>query len=167
MTRGRKAKVGGLRPDQRKPSKQLDPKKNEHNEIPELPPADQFLGVGRTWPEPVKAWWRDIFRSPMSSEWVSSDVHGLYNAARFLAEAINPNNKISERLKCSQAWEKSLVSFGLTPTAREGLRWQISQGEMAERRTRELRSAPTSTVTTERVPGSSDQILTLYSQIHG
>ena len=50
--RGRKPKAGALRPDQRKPVKELLP--NENADVPDLPEPLDYIGKAE-WPKPVCA----------------------------------------------------------------------------------------------------------------
>lgn len=121
-------------------------------EVPAMPEAKHWIpspqgpaeetedGFEPEWSPVVVAWWEDIWTSPMSSEFVDSDIHGLYVACVYLHESLNPFYKLSERLKSSQAWENAIKNYGLTPTARESLRWQVAQGTQAQNRTNQLRA---------------------------
>lgn len=141
--KGRPRKAGASRPDQRKAVKVLVDRSEAA--VPPLPEPEEWLsnshedGPGREWSQPVRDWWGSIWTSPMSGEFVHSDIHGLYVAALYLEESVNPFNKATDRLKFGQAWEKAIQSYGLTPTARESLRWAIAQGEQADNRTTAIR----------------------------
>lgn len=140
MARPRKEGASKSSIKRRKPDKYLDPTPNADAVVPELPDPAQWLQPGATeWPKVVVSWWQDVHTSPMASEWHEADFAGLYLAASYLAGAVNPDLTPGERVKSSQAWESSLKAFGLTPRSRELLRWKISQGDVAEKRTRELR----------------------------
>ncbi|MGP5617690.1 phage terminase small subunit [Corynebacterium casei] len=160
---GRRRKVGAVRADQRKPTKKLTAP-TEAVEVPELPPATEWTSTG-AWSRPVLSWWQDIHKSPMASEFAEADLHGLYVAANYLNEALNPRNDAAERLKLGQAWERALKSYGLTPNARENLRWSISQAEQAEHRMKDLRAKKQTTETAEPAPnqaGVNADIIALY-----
>lgn len=86
----------------------------------------------RAWNALTVAWWRDTWQSPMSSEFLPSDIHALY----VLAELID------------QFWEKPTTflaaeirqqrqAFGQTPLDRRRLEWQVERVE--EKRTRRPR----------------------------
>lgn len=160
MVMGRPRKAGAQRTDRRKPTKKLTaPTKDV--EVPELPDADEWTSTG-TWSRPVAAWWQDIHRSPMAAEFAESDLHGLYVAANYLNEALNPRNVAAERLKLGQAWERAIKAFGLTPNARENLKWSISQAEQAEHRTRDLRAKRQTTKPSEPTADVNADIIALY-----
>lgn len=140
--KGRRAKAGASRPEQRKQVKVLVDRSEAA--VPPLPRPEEWLSNNHEdtkpeWSRPVREWWESIWTSPMSGEFVHSDIHGLYVAALYLEESVNPFNKATDRLKFGQAWEKAIQSYGLTPTARESLRWAIAQGEQADNRTTAIR----------------------------
>lgn len=148
--RGRPRKAGAARPDQRKPSKVLEDRSDA--EVPPMPDASEWIPLPQgpaeetepnfepQWSQAVVDWWESIWTSPMSSEFVDADIHGLYMACVYMHESLNPYYKVTDRLKMGQAWEKAIQSYGLTPTARESLRWAISQGTQAENRTNQIRA---------------------------
>lgn len=140
MARPRKEGASKSSIKRRKPDKYLDSKANADAVVPDLPDPAQWLDPSaEAWPRVVVNWWQDVHTSPMASEWHEADFAGLYLAATYLAGAVNPNLTPGERIKSALAWESSLKAFGLTPRSRELLRWKISQGEAAEKRTWELR----------------------------
>ena len=57
----------------------------------------------------------------------------------YLQESLNPYLKVADRIKNAQAWEKVVKDFGLQPSARESLRWQVAQGTQAQNRTDQIR----------------------------
>ncbi|MGP5342948.1 phage terminase small subunit [Corynebacterium casei] len=154
---GRPRKAGAQRTDRRKPTKKLTAP-SDAVKVPSLPQADEWTSTG-TWSKPVVAWWQDIHRSPMAGEFTESDLHGLYVAANYLNEALNPRNAAAERLKLGQAWERAIKAYGLTPNARENLKWSISQAEQAEQRTKDLRAKKQ---TTEPAAAVNADIIALY-----
>lgn len=160
MVMGRPRKAGAQRTDRRKPTKKLTAP-SEAVEVPELPPAEQWTSTG-VWSKPVLSWWNDIHKSPMAGEFAGSDLHGLYVAANYLNEALNPRNNAAERLKLALAWERAIKAYGLTPNARENLRWTISQAEQAEHRTRDLRAKKQTTEPSEPAAAVNADIIALY-----
>lgn len=160
MARGRKAKIGGLRPDQRKPVKELLP--NENAEIPELPDPLEYIGK-EEWPKPVRDWWESVWLSAMANEYQPSDIHSLYMGAVHLAQSLDADARPADRLKCAQQWEAALRNFGLQPSARESLRWAIGQAEIASKRTDEIRATK---VAPKKVSENDPQgkIISLYDQ---
>lgn len=130
--------------------------------IPPMPPAEDWIsfpggnpaqqgGMDSTWDDEagslapewnpaVVKWWESIWSSPMSSEYVESDIHSLYAACMLLHESLNPFHKPAERNAFLKQWESTLKNFGLTPSSRETLRWQVAQGTSAQKRTEQLRA---------------------------
>lgn len=118
------------------------------HEIPSLPPAAEWLTTieeefgrkdgtsapPREWPDPVVRWWNDIWSSPMSNEFVSSDIHGLYLACFYMAQVLNPFLKMSDRISASKAYETAVRNFGLNPMSRRTLQWEIERSEEARDR---------------------------------
>lgn len=174
MARGRKAKHGGLRPDQRKPGKILET--DGEKVVPPMPDPEDWIPVPQSpaeegeadfepqWAKPVVKWWNDLWSSPMSSEFVDSDIHGLYMACVYMHESLNPYLRVADRIKNAQAWESTIAKYGLTPTARESLRWQVAQGTQAQNRTDQLRSQKK----VEQAPNYTDNpnsnIVNIYKQ---
>lgn len=125
-------------------------------------PAEKFEPE---WANPVVAWWNSIWSSPMSSEFVESDVHGLYVACVYLHESLNPFYRVQDRIKSAQAFEATIKNYGLTPTSRESLRWAVSQGTQAQNRTNQLRAqAKAQTRSEADAAASEDKIVSLYSK---
>lgn len=93
------------------------------------------------WAQPVKDWWVDIWSSPMANEFVDSDIHGLYLACYYFNESLNAFYKPGDRIAWAKQFENSIKNYGLTPSARESLRWQVAQGTAAQSRTNQLRAA--------------------------
>lgn len=93
------------------------------------------------WNPAVVKWWESIWTSPMASEFVDSDIHGLYMGCVFLHESLNPFYKLGDRTAAFGKFEGIQKAYGLTPSARESLRWTISQGQAAQKRTDQIRGA--------------------------
>ena len=129
----------------------------ENPDIPPLPPADEWLaGIedeepgapAREWPKPVQRWWEDIWSSPMSTEFVDSDIHGLYLACFYMSQVLNPWLKMTDRISASKAYEVQVRNFGLNPMSRRTLQWEIERSEEAkakgDKRRQRARSGPES-----------------------
>lgn len=174
MARGGPRKADG--PSKRKVTQKVLVDQSDR-EIPPMPEASDWIpspldGEGdypseEVWSKPVVAWWESIWTSPMSSEFVDADIHGLYMACVYLHESLNPYYKVTDRLKMGQAWEKAIQAYGLTPTARESLRWAISQGTQAENRTNQIRSqqrAESREEAQRNAAKSNDKVTMLYNK---
>lgn len=170
--KGRPRKAGA-RTDRRKTDKVLEDR--SHAEIPPMPDPAKWVPAPQgpvedtepdfepQWASPVVDWWQSIWTSPMSSEFVDADIHGLYMACVYLHESLNPYYRVADRLKNAQAWEKAIASYGLSPTSRSSLKWSISQGEQAQSRTNQLRAQAKAQTRTEAGAGS-DKIVDLYKK---
>ena len=143
-------------------------------QIPDLPNPEDWiqlpphlredidsLGLEIKWLQPVKEWWEYVWSSPMASEYVAADVFGLYLGCYYLNESLNPYYKASERLGFSKQFEATMKNYGLTPSARETLRWNIAQGTMAQNRTNQIRAMSQSN---QPKPVSDDDIADMYSE---
>ncbi|AON97424.1 terminase small subunit [Rhodococcus phage ChewyVIII] len=114
----------------------------ENPDIPPMPPAVDFVapaGKGQQprWNAAVTRWWNDIWSSPMSGEFQSSDIHGLYLGCKQLHEALNPMNKPTDQASFMTKFEQTIRNFGLNPMARRALQWEIERGTEAETKTQE------------------------------
>lgn len=102
----------------------------ESIEIPELP---DFDNAG--WHPATRAWWEDIWSSPMMPEWDESDIHGLYILA-VLVDGFwhDPSAKMASEIR------QQRVAFGLTPLDRRRLEWEIDRGDKATQDTKQRRT---------------------------
>lgn len=116
---------------------QIDPNANVDTAFPPIDPDTRKPN----WPTPVQRWWNDIWSSPMSNEFVHSDIQGLYMAAFYLAQALNPFAKLSDRLAAGKAHEACIRNYGLNPMARRTLQWEIERTKEAQERGAKRRSS--------------------------
>jgi hypothetical protein len=93
------------------------------------------LPEDRGWHDLTRAWWKDVWASPMAPEYDPSDLHGLYALAALVDDFWTCDDA---RLRSALAAEIRLQRqcFGLTPIDRRRLQWEISRGDEAERKTR-------------------------------
>jgi len=105
------------------------------------------LPTGQTWHKQTRAWWRDVWASPMAPEYDESDIHGLYLLA-VLVDAFweCPSQPIAAEIRLQRQ------CFGLTPIDRRRLQWEINRGDAASEDTQRRRSA----VTASRVAAVGD-----------
>lgn len=97
-------------------------------ERPELPET-------RDWHPATVAWWDDIWASPMSAEWHSSDLHGLLILAVLMDKFWNePTEKAASEIRLQRQ------AFGLTPYDRRRLEWTIESAADAKERGRARRA---------------------------
>ena len=95
------------------------------------------LPRGRAWHKLTRAWWREVWASPMADEFLDSDVHGLY----ILAELVDqfwtvPTKELAGEIRLQRQ------CFGLTPIDRRRLQWEVTRVEeqttrRAQRRVRQ------------------------------
>lgn len=93
---------------------------------------------GYKWHPFTRAWWRDVWRSPMAAEYVTADLHGLYRLAVLVDEFWKmPSTRVAGEIRLEQQL------FGLTPLDRRRLEWSIAQNAEAEvrRAQRRVRAA--------------------------
>ena len=88
----------------------------------------------RGWHDRTRAWWKDVWASPMAPEYDPSDLHGLYALAALVDDFWNADDA---RTRSAIAAEIRLQRqcFGLTPIDRRRLQWEIDRGDAAERKT--------------------------------
>lgn len=114
------------------------------------------------WAGPVVDWWQDIWSSPMANEFVDSDIHGLYLACYYFHESLNPFYKASDRIAFAKQFENAIKNYGLTPSARESLRWQVAQGAAAQNRTQQIRAGLSQGSYDESVGGDMSDLYSEY-----
>lgn len=94
-------------------------------DVPELPAR-----IGG-WHPMVEEWWSSIWRSPMASEWLDSDLRGgLYlladlHQARWMASTSAQLIAAAAELRLQE------VRFGLSPMDRKRLEWEVEKPEAA------------------------------------
>ena len=107
----------------------------EEQSLVEAPPR---LPYGRDWHKLTKAWWRDVWASPMAGEYLSADVHGLYMLAELIDQFWKePTQGLAAEIRLQRQ------CFGLTPIDRRRLQWEVARSEVATTRRdqRRVRSA--------------------------
>lgn len=93
---------------------------------PTLPNPDK-----RKWHRLTRAWWRSVWQSPMASEYLETDMHGLARLAMIIDDFYQSGNpKLLAEIRLQEA------RFGLSPIDRSRLQWEVQKGEEAERRRR-------------------------------
>lgn len=99
--------------------------------VPSQPPV--LPDAGRDLHPLTLAFWRDIWSSPMASEWDQSDIHGLLLLADLTNEYWNlePGTKGTVRAQLAAEIRLQRQSFGLSPIDRRRLAWEIERAEQA------------------------------------
>ncbi len=101
--------------------------------MPELPKRKP------KWRPEVVDWWRDVWASPMASEYIQADIHGLYLLADLMDRYWrDPTTKLATEIRLQRQ------CFGLTPIDRRRLQWTVEQVESAteKRQQRTRRQQP-------------------------
>lgn len=94
------------------------------------------------WHPRVLAWWRDLWASPMSSEYHESDVHQLCALAElYQAFWETPADAVRARIFVATEIRLQRQSFGLTPYDRRRLEWTIEAVQEAQDRGRQRRAS--------------------------
>lgn len=89
---------------------------------------------GRTWESITKRWWRDVWTSPMSGEYLKADEHALFILALLIDDFWkSPSVALAKEIRQEQQ------AFGLTPLDRRRLEWTIEQTEQAKDRGQQKR----------------------------
>ena len=78
------------------------------------------LPKGRRWRAETKAWWADVWASPMASQFLQADVHALRRLAVLVnAFWVAPSTSMAGEIREQEA------RFGLTPLDRWRLQWKF------------------------------------------
>lgn len=102
---------------------------------PETPNVPELPSGSRKWHELTLNWWRDVWASPMASEFLDTDAAGLARLA-ILVDDFNAAEMSSERVRLLTEIRLQEARFGLSPVDRARLHWEVAKGEEAERRRR-------------------------------
>lgn len=83
----------------------------------------------------TRRWWRDVWASPMATEYLRADEHALFRLA-VLTDMFweEPSKELAAEIRLQQQ------AFGLTPSDRRRLEWSIEQAEQAKDRGDKQRS---------------------------
>ncbi len=86
----------------------------------------------REWHSLTVAWWGDVWASPMASEYLAADRHGLFRLAMLVDDYWLASSPTGRR---DLAGEIRLQgqAFGLTPLDRRRLEWTVGQVEDRDR----------------------------------
>jgi hypothetical protein len=93
-------------------------------EMPVLPDRRTKDGALLPWNDLTVAWWVDVWASPMATQYLDADVHGLIRTA-FMVDAFwyDPDPKLAGEIR------QQLRMYGLTPMDRRSLEWSIKRPE--------------------------------------
>src|SRR5688500_5281099 len=126
MPKGRPPKPAHLRQNRTKKSGAATLEAPERPKIPRLPNLD-----GVDWHPLTRAWWRNVWRSPMAGEYLETDVDGLGRLALLIKAFYRYGDpKLMAEIRLQEA------RFGLSPIDRSRLQWEVAKGEEASTRRR-------------------------------
>ena len=99
----------------------LAPETAPRKRAPRLPAR----GEGeKPWHPMTRAWWKDVWHSPMAAEYVRADEHALFRLAVLIDGFwYQPTQQLASEIRLQQQ------AFGLTPIDRRRLEWSIVQTE--------------------------------------
>lgn len=96
---------------------------------PELPELGED-----PWHPMTLAWWRDVWSSPMATEYVIADEHGLFRLAVLVnAFWLRPSKDLAAEIRLQEQ------RYGLSPLDRRRLEWTVEQVDEAQHRGRQRR----------------------------
>jgi lipopolysaccharide biosynthesis glycosyltransferase len=99
-------------------------------EIPDLPVRLDYANDEIPWDDHTVNWWVAMWSSPMSSEYHSSDIHGLYRIAD-LSDMYWKSGDENFKIKIASEIRLAIIPYGLTPLDRRRLEWNIETSEKA------------------------------------
>lgn len=137
MTRGPMPKDAALRQRRNKATtRAVLPAEGEvpRKRAPKLPERSDK----RAWHKLTLAWWRAIWRSPMSTEYLESDVPRLFRLAALIDQFWTKPDKDLDAAICRQE-----QAFGLSPLDRRRLEWSVAQAEEAKEKRPRRGNPPT------------------------
>ena len=78
------------------------------------------------WHTMTRAWWRDVWQSPMAGEILRADEFALFMLAALIDSFVKkPSVQLAAEIRQQQR------EFGLTPLNRRRLEWQVAQTDEA------------------------------------
>lgn len=82
----------------------------------------------RDWHPMTRAWWHEVWYSPMASEFLQVDTHGLFRLAVLVDKFwANPTNGLAAEIRLEQ------TAYGLSPIDRHRLQWEVERVEKGKR----------------------------------
>jgi hypothetical protein len=96
-----------------------------HHPLLNRPPQD--------WHLLTRAWWADLWASPMAAEYDATDVHGLLQLAVLVDDFWRAETPRDRQAASAEIRLQSL-RFGLSPIDRRRLQWEIERSKEAQAR---------------------------------
>jgi len=85
--------------------------------------------------------WEDIWRSPMASQFIAADRHGLLKLAVLVNDYwLSGSAKGRRELLAEIRLQRT--DFGLAPRPRAGLHWEVARADEAESKAAKRKAAP-------------------------
>ena len=82
----------------------------------------------RKWHERTRAWWADVWHSPMADKILRADEHALLRLALLIDMFwTDPSKELAAEIRLEQQ------AFGLTPIDRRRLQWVVEEEEAPRR----------------------------------
>lgn len=103
--------------------------------LPTHPPRWTSDGeqVAVEWHAQTRAWWNDVWTSPMAAEWDESDVHNVLVVA-LLYDDIWAASDAKSRKEALGEYRLQRADLGLSPYSRRRLEWTIETADEAKDR---------------------------------
>lgn len=101
------------------------------------------------WHVKVLEWWQSVWRSPMRSEYLDSDMRGGLFRLALLYQDMWTAADAKERLEVAKEIRLQEVGFGLSPINRRQLQWEIEKGESAAEKTKSRKQRKPAPVPTD------------------
>jgi hypothetical protein len=99
----------------------------------------------KAWNGRTKAWWKEVWSSPMADEYLRADTDGLHMLA-ILVDRFwkHPSSQLAAEIRLQRQ------CYGLTPIDRRRLQWEIVRAEQARPPAPKAPKAPTEPVADPR-----------------
>jgi hypothetical protein len=109
------------------------------------------LPAERDWDRRTRAWWHDLWHSPMAAEFMQADVHGLIRLAVLVDRYwVKPSPSLLAEIRLSSE------AYGLTPTGRRRLGVQVERVQSGKPRPGSPASDPRDILTFPGGRGDND-----------
>lgn len=104
------------------------PARKARTKTPKLPARGRGQGA---WHPRVRAWWKDVWTSPMAPEYLDVHRHGLEALAE-LRQQFHNAEKPSHLLALHSEIRQSQRDYGLTPLDLRRLQWEVRRAVDAD-----------------------------------
>lgn len=114
------------------------------------------------WHPMVKRWWRDLWKSPMATEYITLDHSGLFRVAMLHNDFWTADTP-KERAEAQVRLEKADGDFGTSPLARRRLEWQIEETDAKQAQGTKRRTADSPAAAQTPAQGSDPRLALVAS----